>query len=114
MIRGGGGNPFLRPYRANAVDLNIEQYFGRGGVIALQLFYKDIKSYVFPGRFLFDYSGFPLPTGAAGFPNLPTIAEAGLPGYDVRLWIGLTAPAGTRQGEAEQGEGLVFDVRGGR
>jgi tripartite-type tricarboxylate transporter receptor subunit TctC len=29
------------------------------------------------------------------FPNLPTVSEAGLPGYDVRLWIGLTAPAGT-------------------
>jgi tripartite-type tricarboxylate transporter receptor subunit TctC len=28
-------------------------------------------------------------------PNLPTIAEAGLPGYDVRLWLGLLAPAGT-------------------
>jgi tripartite-type tricarboxylate transporter receptor subunit TctC len=29
------------------------------------------------------------------FPNLPTIAESGFPGFDVRLWIGLTAPAGT-------------------
>jgi tripartite-type tricarboxylate transporter receptor subunit TctC len=29
------------------------------------------------------------------FPNLPTIAEAGYPGFDVRLWIGMTAPAGT-------------------
>jgi tripartite-type tricarboxylate transporter receptor subunit TctC len=29
------------------------------------------------------------------FPELPTVAEAGLQGYDVRLWIGLTAPAGT-------------------
>jgi tripartite-type tricarboxylate transporter receptor subunit TctC len=29
------------------------------------------------------------------FPELPTVAEAGLAGYDVRLWIGLTAPAGT-------------------
>ncbi|MEI8151105.1 MAG: tripartite tricarboxylate transporter substrate-binding protein, partial [Hyphomicrobiales bacterium] len=28
-------------------------------------------------------------------PELPTVSEAGLPGYDVRLWIGLTAPAGT-------------------
>jgi tripartite-type tricarboxylate transporter receptor subunit TctC len=28
-------------------------------------------------------------------PELPTIAEAGLPGFDTRLWIGLTAPAGT-------------------
>lgn len=31
------------------------------------------------------------------FPDLPTVAEAGLPGFDVRLWIGLTAPAGTPQ-----------------
>jgi tripartite-type tricarboxylate transporter receptor subunit TctC len=29
------------------------------------------------------------------FPALPTIAEAGYPDYDVRLWIGMTAPAGT-------------------
>jgi tripartite-type tricarboxylate transporter receptor subunit TctC len=29
------------------------------------------------------------------FPELPTIAEAGFPGFDVRLWIGLTAPAAT-------------------
>jgi tripartite-type tricarboxylate transporter receptor subunit TctC len=29
------------------------------------------------------------------FPELPTIAESGLAGFDVRLWIGLTAPAGT-------------------
>jgi tripartite-type tricarboxylate transporter receptor subunit TctC len=28
------------------------------------------------------------------FPDLPTIAESGYPGFDVRLWIGLTAPAG--------------------
>ena len=29
------------------------------------------------------------------FPDLPTIAESGYAGFDVRLWIGLTAPAGT-------------------
>src|SRR5882672_1902808 len=29
------------------------------------------------------------------FPNLPTIAESGYPGFDVRLWIGMTAPVGT-------------------
>jgi tripartite-type tricarboxylate transporter receptor subunit TctC len=28
-------------------------------------------------------------------PDLPTIAESGLPGYDVRLWFGLAAPKGT-------------------
>jgi len=28
-------------------------------------------------------------------PDLPTVIEAGLPRFDVRLWIGLMAPAGT-------------------
>jgi tripartite-type tricarboxylate transporter receptor subunit TctC len=28
-------------------------------------------------------------------PNVPTMAEAGLPGYDLGLWFGLMAPAGT-------------------
>jgi tripartite-type tricarboxylate transporter receptor subunit TctC len=29
------------------------------------------------------------------YPNLPTVAEAGLPGYDVDLWLGLWGRAGT-------------------
>jgi iron complex outermembrane recepter protein len=73
IIRGGGGNPFLRPYRANAVDLNIEQYFGRGGVIAAQFFYKDIKSFIFDGRFAFDYSGFPLAPGQTAASPIGTL-----------------------------------------
>ncbi len=32
---------------------------------------------------------------AAGLPDLPTLAESGVPGYDMSLWIGLFAPAGT-------------------
>src|ERR1700726_4386237 len=37
-------------------------------------------------------------TGAqrsAVYPDLPTVAEAGLPGYDVDLWLGLFGTAGT-------------------
>ena len=79
IIRGGGGNPYLRPYRANAVDFNIEKYFGLGGVVALQLFYKDIKSYVFNGRFEFDYSSFPPPPGSAAYPNLSPIGTLDAP-----------------------------------
>lgn len=63
FISGGGGNPLLRPYRANGFDLNIEQYFGTGGVIALQTFYKDIDTFISGGRFIFDYASFPPPTG---------------------------------------------------
>jgi tripartite-type tricarboxylate transporter receptor subunit TctC len=29
------------------------------------------------------------------YPNLPTVAEAGVPGYEVDLWLGLYAAAGT-------------------
>lgn len=32
---------------------------------------------------------------APGFPNVPTAAEAGLPGYEVSTWYGLWAPKGT-------------------
>lgn len=31
----------------------------------------------------------------AAFPDVPTMAEAGVPGYDVTSWNGLLAPAGT-------------------
>jgi iron complex outermembrane recepter protein len=79
IIRGGGGNPFLRPYRANAFDLNLEKYFGNSGVVSLQLFYKDIKQFIFGGRFAFDYSGFPAPAGAAGFPSLQTLGTLDAP-----------------------------------
>ncbi len=32
---------------------------------------------------------------AAALPDLPTIAEAGVPGYEVNVWYGLFAPRGT-------------------
>jgi tripartite-type tricarboxylate transporter receptor subunit TctC len=32
---------------------------------------------------------------SAGFPELPTIAEAGVPGYEAPIWFGVAAPAGT-------------------
>ncbi|WP_340586429.1 TonB-dependent receptor [Erythrobacter alti] len=64
FISGGGGNPLLRPYRANAMDINIEQYFAGGsGVVALQFFYKDIVSYIDGSRTVFDYAGLPTPAG---------------------------------------------------
>ena len=35
------------------------------------------------------------PERVAAVPKLPTIAEQGVPGFDVDLWFGLLAPAGT-------------------
>jgi tripartite-type tricarboxylate transporter receptor subunit TctC len=34
-------------------------------------------------------------TRSAMTPDVPTVAEAGLPGYDATIWLGLMAPAGT-------------------
>jgi iron complex outermembrane recepter protein len=61
IITGSGGNPFLRPTRANAIDFNIEKYFGRTGYVALQLFYKDLKNFIYdPRETEFDFTGYPL------------------------------------------------------
>jgi tripartite-type tricarboxylate transporter receptor subunit TctC len=32
---------------------------------------------------------------SAALPNVPTVAEAGVPGYQLVSWFGLAAPAGT-------------------
>lgn len=39
--------------------------------------------------------GVTTPTRTAVFPDIPTIAEAGVAGYEVTLWYGVLAPAGT-------------------
>jgi len=36
-------------------------------------------------------------TRSQEMPEVPTIAEAGVPGYEARVWIGMVAPAGTPQ-----------------
>jgi tripartite-type tricarboxylate transporter receptor subunit TctC len=36
-------------------------------------------------------------TRSAAAPDMPTIAEAGVPGYDANAWFGVFAPAGTPQ-----------------
>jgi len=36
-------------------------------------------------------------TRASGAPEVPTAAEAGLPGMDINAWVGLLVPAGTNQ-----------------
>jgi len=35
------------------------------------------------------------PKRISAMPDLPTVAEAGVPGYEVLLWYGMVAPAGT-------------------
>jgi tripartite-type tricarboxylate transporter receptor subunit TctC len=39
---------------------------------------------------------------ASVLPDIPTMAEAGMPDFDTPLWFGLLAPVGTPQGAIEQ------------
>jgi iron complex outermembrane recepter protein len=65
IYTGGGGNPLLRPYRATALDLSVEKYFGNKGYLAIQVYYKHLDTYIDPSANVtnFNYSGFPTPAG---------------------------------------------------
>ena len=43
-------------------------------------------------------------------PDVPTIAEAGVTGYEVMTWYGLLAPAGTSRGIVNQLIGAINDI----
>jgi len=66
---GSGGNPSLEPYRANAIDLSIEKYFGVASYVALAGFYKNLDSYVYTRNIPWDFSGYDY-TGAPPPSNL--------------------------------------------
>ena len=40
------GNPNLKPYKDTSVDLTVEYYFGRVGLLSASVFQKDIKNYI--------------------------------------------------------------------
>lgn len=40
------GNPAIEPFRANTVDMAVEWYFGKGGLISVAGFYKDVSTFV--------------------------------------------------------------------
>jgi tripartite-type tricarboxylate transporter receptor subunit TctC len=53
------------------------------------------------------------PVRSAILPNLPTAAEAGVPGFEATIWLGILAPAGTPQEIVDllNGEIRKFQVR---
>ncbi|WP_285021341.1 TonB-dependent receptor [Novosphingobium sp. fls2-241-R2A-195] len=65
---GSSGNPDLRPWRANALDFTIEQYFGGKGVIAAQFFWKDLKSYIYNTDLTVPTDGLALQDPGQGIP----------------------------------------------
>jgi iron complex outermembrane receptor protein len=54
-----GGNPQLDPWKANAVDISYEKYFGTKAYVAAAYFYKDLRSYIYTQtRDGYDFSQF--------------------------------------------------------
>lgn len=63
-----GGNPYLQPWRAKAVDLSYEWYIGPASYIAVAAFYKKLDNYIYTRVLPFDFSAFPLPSTASQIP----------------------------------------------
>jgi tripartite-type tricarboxylate transporter receptor subunit TctC len=49
-------------------------------------------------------------TRSAVTPDVPTVAEAGVPGYEATIWLGLMAPAGTPQAAVDKLNAEVVKV----
>ncbi|WP_233503303.1 TonB-dependent receptor domain-containing protein [Sphingomonas psychrotolerans] len=69
------GNPYLNPFRATNIDLSFEKYFRNNGLIAVNLFRKDIASF---------------PQQLAGEAPLSSVFE---PAIYQQLIAGMTNPA---------------------
>ena len=97
FFSGGGGNPNLRPWLANAVDLSYEKYFGGKGYFSAAYFYKDLRSYIFSQDLPFDFAGLAIPPGTPpefiptstlGQVNAPANGEGGtLKGLEFALSV---------------------------
>ncbi len=79
---GSGGNPKLRPWKANAYDISLEKYFSKGTYLAVAGFYKDLTSGIVQSTIDFDFTGFHNPTSIIPASTIGT----------------LTAPANVKSG----------------
>jgi iron complex outermembrane receptor protein len=48
VLQASYGNPYLKPYKAKALDLSYEKYFGTKGYFSGALFYKQLDTYITP------------------------------------------------------------------
>ncbi|UUZ57299.1 TonB-dependent receptor [Massilia sp. H-1] len=55
---GSGGNAKLDPWRAKALDVSYEKYFGKKAYLAAAVFYKKLDTYIFTQTKDYDFSKF--------------------------------------------------------
>ena len=61
VLTSSSGNPFLKPFRAKALDLSYEKYFGNKGYVSAAAFYKKLDTYILRTGRDFDFAGFITP-----------------------------------------------------
>lgn len=63
-FNGGGGNPELRPWEADILDVSYEHYFTSRSYVSIAGFLKDLKTYIYNQNVVQDFSGLNYPTAA--------------------------------------------------
>lgn len=56
---GSGGNPTLKPWLADSVDLSIEKYIGKRSYLSYAIFHKKLLNFIGAGTVQYDFTGFP-------------------------------------------------------
>lgn len=82
-----GGNPDLKPYNADNIDLALEWYYDEGSYASITFFYKQVNDYIatsVENDVILDANGNPLldPQGrfdSTVIPNVPVTSEPGDP-----------------------------------
>lgn len=95
---GGGGNPELRPWIADAFDISFEKYFLDGlSYLAVAYFYKDLDSWVLTAPQVYDFTGFPIGDGPEpvlreGLVSIPVNGQGGdISGWEVSGALAMSA-----------------------
>jgi len=70
---GSGGNPFLEPWRARAIDISLEKYFGKRSYVSIAGFHKKLANSIYVEDFQFDFTGFPNTSGTTPVSNIGTL-----------------------------------------
>lgn len=108
LANAGSGSPghLAGALLENMADIkftNVPYKGGAPGVADLLAGHVDAMFVTLPAALQYVRSGKLTALGVSnskrstGAPNIPTIAEAGLPGYDLNSWQGILTPAGTPQ-----------------
>jgi iron complex outermembrane receptor protein len=68
---GSGGNPALRPWRANSIDVSYERYFSKATYFGAAFFYKKLDSYIYNSTdSSYDFTGVPNVSGITPISNI--------------------------------------------